>query len=1426
MGGLQEGGDTMPVGYPMLRMVVRCISGCTVVAIGVVCSTVPLDGHMVPQAAGRGNRFPTAVIPQRIHFRRPDQCRPSTPLGNVVTPTPCPLQASAPEQPYVPGELLVKFKRGVTNVARQRHHAEADAEVLSEIHALGVDRVRSRRGETTESLRARYRKFADVEYAEPNVIIRAQVVPNDPSFGLLWGLYNTGQSGGRIGADISAPEAWDLQTGSTAVLVADLDTGVDDTHPDLDSNIWTNAAESAGNGKDDDGNGYIDDVHGWDFVNQDNDPTDDYGHGTHTAGIIGAVGNNGAGVVGVAWRTAIMPLKILNAQGSGTIADAASALLYAVQMGARISNNSWGCQGTDCYSQTFQDALTVAAQHGMLFVSSAGNNESNNDQVPVYPCSYTAPNVICVSATDQNDQLAYFSNYGASTVHLGAPGVSIMSTVPTGPCPLCDPTGYRFLDGTSMAAPYVAGTAALALAQFPFLTVAQLKQVILDSLDPIPALAHNTASGGRLNAGRAVWSNFLIESDQPDQSTPAGESVSSSVAVTSLTGLSGSVVLSVTSQDPAISGQVTPSSVTPAVLGSSSVTLTIDTTAGMPAGHYQVMISGTNGAGETHAFPVTLAIQTDLSMTEISGPSGGETGKWIVVTSSVMNRGPAAANGFYVGYYLSTDQSITTADVRIGSRWVPALPSGSSDSATTVVWIPTSLAEGGYYLGAIADDQRYIPEAAALDNALSGQAIYIRAGVFDSPLWESRYDGPAHVDDEARAMLRDASGDVYVAGYSISGLYDNGRYYNTDYTLIQYNADGQQQWVARYDDGAADYATALAVDGLGNVFITGYSENQSGYYDIATLKYDSGGQMLWDRRFETGYTDGPSALAVDPAGNLVVVGEQGIVKYAPDGTVVWSKIFGRGGKLDFAFGLAIDPSGNLFVAGLVCRSPVCDVTHAALVKYDGNGDVVWSGEYTDDRNDVFLKVSLDASGAVYAAGDSVGTTFADSDFLAVKYDAGGTRLWAARYDNGGRDAVRFSSVDTYGQLYVTGVSDDGVNQNDATVKYDTAGRRLWVARYSNGAYEDAPTHAVDAFGNVYITGMSAQWARRSGIMLTFSPDYATLIFSSNGDPLWVARYGGSNVGDSADALSVDETGSIYVTGWSYNPIYQYTDMTTVKYASPLNFAILSVVKSGNGDGTVTSAPDAIHCGAICRAGFPIGTEVTLSATTTSKSEFSGWSGDADCADGVVTMSAAVTCMASFTDVDQPPVFDSIGDKVITVNQALIFSVSASDPDGDPLTYDASGLPAGAAFSPSTRLFTWTPAYSQSGTYVVTFTVSDGDLTTIQHVSITVNSAPHCTGTGAYELDGNVKMKGKPMAGVTMTVEGPGGCVDTTTTDSMGLYRFPALGTGSYTVTPAQLGYAFTPARQTRSIRDRRHLIYKFVNFSATPTSGGHRTRLP
>lgn len=416
--------------------------------------------------------------------------------------------AAPPQQSIIksdvkPQELLIKLRPGVNKASEhglERSMGGAKMRPFRQPSGLAKGRMKQWRHVIlpdtidAKAMIERLKRNPLVEFIEPNYIVSANILPNDPEMSLLWGLHNTGQDGGTADADIDAPEAWDIETGASAsVLVAVIDTGVDYNHNDLKANMWVNPGEIPANGIDDDANGYIDDVYGYDFSNNDGDPFDDNSHGTHVAGTISARADNEVGITGVSWGAKIMAVKFLDASGSGTTTDAVEAILYATGMGAHISNNSWGGGG---FSQALKDAIFTAHQANSLFVAAAGNSSSNNDLFPHYPSSYDVPNVLAVAATDNNDLLAGFSSYGVTTVDLGAPGVNVYSTTPN--------QSYDYYSGTSMATPHVSGAAAVALAQNPALTAEGVKALLMDTVDPTTELSGLTITGGRLNLNNAV----------------------------------------------------------------------------------------------------------------------------------------------------------------------------------------------------------------------------------------------------------------------------------------------------------------------------------------------------------------------------------------------------------------------------------------------------------------------------------------------------------------------------------------------------------------------------------------------------------------------------------------------------------------------------------------------------------------------------------------------------------------------------------------------------------------------------------------------------------------------------------------------------------------------------------------------------------
>ena len=527
---------------------------------------------------------------------------------------------SSDEEEFDPDSIIVKTKREASDADLDRVNRSNGARVKEKIPRTRLSVIDLPENLPVEAAVRRYEASPAVEYAEPDFILKpSQTTANDPDYSKLWGLNNTGQTGGTADADVDAPEAWGSTTGNVDTVVAVIDTGVDTSHSDLKNNLWTNSGETAGNGIDDDNNGYVDDVNGWDFYHSDAtvyDSGDGDEHGTHVAGTIAAEGNNSLGVVGVNWRAKIIPLKFLGPDG-GYTSDAVKALNYAVAKGAKISNNSWGGGG---YSQALLDAINSADASGHLFVAAAGNGGSdgvgdNNDSTPHYPSSYNSANLISVAATDSKDALAGFSNYGSTSVDLAAPGVGILSTLPN--------NTYGSYSGTSMATPHVSGVAALIKSKAPSLNDAQLKDQILKSVDAKSNLSSKIVSGGRLNAARG------FDTTSPTAKAPVKSLVDSSrlgttnvpvkLTWSATDNTDGSGVASYQLQQSTNGGAY--SNVSLPSSTATSVTLNL-----APGSTYQFRVAAKDGAGNVSAWAEGSSFK--VSASQESDTAISYTGSW------------------------------------------------------------------------------------------------------------------------------------------------------------------------------------------------------------------------------------------------------------------------------------------------------------------------------------------------------------------------------------------------------------------------------------------------------------------------------------------------------------------------------------------------------------------------------------------------------------------------------------------------------------------------------------------------------------------------------------------------------------------------------------------------------------------------------
>lgn len=414
---------------------------------------------------------------------------------------------------FVKNELLVKFKPGTSEIAKGLALQRINGTITEKVLTKAMEQAGDNEGfyivrtpmDVMQAVTTMQRAD-EVEVAEPNYIYSYGYAANDPYFtsGHLWGMCSASSTAGPINQYGSQADiAWaNGHKGSSSVIVAVVDEGVMNTHEDLQANCWVNPYETV-DGKDNDGNGYVDDVFGWDFVNNDRSTFDGVNddHATHVAGTIGAVGNNGKGVAGVNWNVKIMSCKFLG-NGGGTTANAIKAIDYVTDMKKRHSmnivatNNSWGGGG---YSTLLYNAIDRANTANILFVAAAGNSAANNDAGAFYPSNYPNANIIAVAAINSSGGLSYFSDYGATTVDIGAPGEGVYSTLPASAKHGSVVSSYGSYSGTSMATPHVTGAAALYAATHPGSSAATIKAAILNSATPTPSLSGKCVSNGRLN---------------------------------------------------------------------------------------------------------------------------------------------------------------------------------------------------------------------------------------------------------------------------------------------------------------------------------------------------------------------------------------------------------------------------------------------------------------------------------------------------------------------------------------------------------------------------------------------------------------------------------------------------------------------------------------------------------------------------------------------------------------------------------------------------------------------------------------------------------------------------------------------------------------------------------------------------------------
>lgn len=541
------------------------------------------------------------------------------------------------------------------------------------------------------------------ESVEPDYVVYASAVPTDAAFsdGRLWGLRNTGQSGGVTGADVGAVPAWDVTTGANSVIVGVIDTGIRYTHQDLVGNMWRNPGEVAGNGLDDDHNGYIDDVFGINALNGSGNPFDDNNHGTHVAGTIGATANGGGPHVGVAWNVKLMALKFLAANGSGATSGAIACIDYAISKGARILNNSWGGGG---YSAALAAAIERARQANVLFVAAAGNEARDTDAVANYPSNYDFPNVISVAALDRRDALAGFSNYGRRTVDLGAPGVDIFSSVASAD------DAYASFSGTSMATPHVAGVAALVAARFPGISLAEMRQRLLGTTVPVAALAARSVSGGRVSANSAVRAaaDGVLELSVRAAEAPlrAGTPTAVFVTVSDLAPVLGASVTARFGSEPSVT--LRDNGAVPDSAGNDGIysgTLLTPATGSSTVLSVQASAPGSQPAVGTFTFDIVSRPPNDDFATRLSIAPG-------VTRTTGSNRNASSESGEPRNPTVAGGRSVWWAWTAPATATATITTSGSNFDTTLAVYRGTAL--GGLTLLAANDDSGGLQSAVVI----------------------------------------------------------------------------------------------------------------------------------------------------------------------------------------------------------------------------------------------------------------------------------------------------------------------------------------------------------------------------------------------------------------------------------------------------------------------------------------------------------------------------------------------------------------------------------------------------------------------------------------------------------------------------------------------------------------------------------------
>jgi len=1259
----------------------------------------------------------------------PDDAEPQTTKSyvsiaddTVITTT---SSGDSNEAEFVPGEIIVKFKsRSHANEAVANHRSPKGNITLPSVPALGklFDRFNVRHGakpfrhakgvaptdprrltvlfsapglasipaRVTELLTA-LRQLPQIEYAELNPIMQTQLVPDDPyysssatwgqTFQDLWGLQK-----------IQAETAWDLSQGSN-VIVAVIDTGIDYNHSDLSSNIWTNSGEIAGNGIDDDNNGFIDDDSGWDFVSFDNDPLDDHGHGTHTSGTIAAVGNNNLGIIGVAPQAKIMGLKGLNQNGGGSTADLSSAIYYAADNGADVINASWGGFGTT--PQTLIDAISYAHdQKDAAFVAAAGNFnvDVGSETYGFFPANIR--DVITVAAGDHLDTKASFSNHGVK-IDVLAPGggdtdanglviqpdrsiLSLKSEVANAsmavPALIID-TDYLRQSGTSMAAPHVTGTVALVRALRPTLSAEEVRQVIRRSSDDVGTVGFDSESGyGRLNATQALLDNGQ---GVAQITYTGGDTLSGSIPI-EISGNAHSPNLTAwrleygAGTSPSLWTEMTSGS-TPVIEG---VLDTWDFSV-ISDGKYTVRLIVEDSFGYANEDRITLTIdQIDFSSPGNNAPFKG--GDLVTISGTVS---PALFSSYTIkmtksdGTYLD-DNGITLAND--GLEKVVDGMMGTIDTTT----IPTdlyrlelrvNLTDGrvlGVYMTALIVDQAY---HTGWPQNLGSVSTYTLALMDHLTVADMNGDGGEELIVSYGNSIRifDHSG-VFLPGWPQSIDPDGQGHYTQRGTAVgDLTGDGIPEIVA---SSSASNIFIWEADGT---LLPGWPKKiSSDHFSINDINGDGVNEVVG--------TQGPNVRIYDKDGN-----------YLPG----WPKWNLTPNILDF-FGQPavgdVDYDGNKEIAVFTQNN----VSELYLLSFDGNVMPGWPITINPDLGTRWVynypvMADLDNDTDLEII---IGST--DGTVYAFHHDGSNVAGWPQTTRGTAISTAAIGDIDGDGSVEII-VGNDTVNESNEYFNYLYA----WHGDGSPVAgwpviYDRTIRYTSWGFGAPVLADITSDG--RPDIIVSSDVGYFNERFALN-----AYQYDGTKVPGFPKPTA-------NVTAWGTN---------TAAVADIDNDGLQEV------------------------AWIDLNLNLYVWDTAAVASSNSPWP--------MFHHDAAHTGRQPST-VESPnrlPVLNSIGPQSADEGALLSFTISGSDPDNDPLTFSATELPIGASFDAVTQTFAWIPNYTQAGAFTVTFTASDGTLSDFEQVSITVNEMPGATvitttATGVEQTQANLNGTVNPNGSAT------------------------------------------------------------------------------